>query len=144
MQRGICVCSKTRFCFAKPLAPPAKDSLRSSFVSGRLSRLWRSILALRARGLFLTDRVKPSLWQRLLIAVHLKELYFDMCVHLATQSCFTEWISLCKASLSSSFRMIDNSIVATHALQYLFINKPLIFLKIGPVGWHILQKTSLP
>ena len=54
-----------RFCFAKPLAPPAKDSLRSSFASGGLSRLRRSILALCARGLFLTDRVKPSLWQRL-------------------------------------------------------------------------------
>ena len=51
--------------FAKPLAPPAKDSLRSSFASGGLSRLRRSILTLRARGLFLTDRVKPSLWQRL-------------------------------------------------------------------------------
>ena len=39
-----------------------------SFASGGLSRLQRSILALRAppaRGLFLTDRVKPSLWQRL-------------------------------------------------------------------------------
>ena len=54
-------------CFAKPLAPPAKDSLRSSFASGGLSRLQRSILALCARGLFLTDRVKPSLWQRLLL-----------------------------------------------------------------------------
>ena len=54
-----------RFCFAKPLAPPAKDSLRSSFASGGLSRLRRSILALRACGLFLTNRVTPSLWQRL-------------------------------------------------------------------------------
>ena len=65
VHRGRCVCSKTRFCFVKPLAPPAKDSLRSSFASGGLSRLWRSILALCARGLLLTDRVKPSLWQRL-------------------------------------------------------------------------------
>ena len=46
-------------CFAKPYAPPAKGS--------QLSRLRRSILALRACGLFLTDRVKPSLWQRLLV-----------------------------------------------------------------------------
>ena len=37
-------------------APPAKDSIRSSFAS---------ILALRARGLFFTDLVKPSFWQRL-------------------------------------------------------------------------------
>ena len=37
------------------------------FASGGLSRFWRSILVFRARGLFLTDRVKPSLWQRLLI-----------------------------------------------------------------------------
>ena len=51
------------FCFAKPLAPLAKDSSHSSFASSRLSRLQRSILALRFRGLFLTDRVKPSLWQ---------------------------------------------------------------------------------
>ena len=57
--------TKSRFCFAKSLAPPAKDSLRSSFASGGLSRLRGSILTLRPRGLFLTDRVKPSLWQRL-------------------------------------------------------------------------------
>ena len=67
LHRGRCVCSKTRFCFTKPLAPPAKDSLCSSFASGGLSRLRRSILALRARGLFLTGRVKPSLWQRLIL-----------------------------------------------------------------------------
>ena len=45
-----------------------KDSVllrKSSCASGGLSCLRRSILALRARGLFLTDRVKPSLWQRL-------------------------------------------------------------------------------
>ena len=66
------------------LAPPAKDSLRSSFASGGLApsalglapsaldtRASRSysrsalVLALRARGLFLTDHSKPSLWQRL-------------------------------------------------------------------------------
>ena len=34
---------KHRFCFAKPLAPPAKDSLRSSFASGGLSHLRCSI-----------------------------------------------------------------------------------------------------
>ena len=38
----------------------------SSFASGRLSRLRCLILAPRARGLFLTDRVKPSFWQRLI------------------------------------------------------------------------------
>ena len=58
------------FCFAKPLAPPAKDSLRSSFASGGLSYLLRSKLALCARGLFLTDGVKPILWQRLYSAMH--------------------------------------------------------------------------
>ena len=66
LHRGRCVCSKTRFCFAKPLAPPTKDSLRSYCASGGLLRLRRTILALCAHGLFLTDRVKPSLWQRLL------------------------------------------------------------------------------
>ena len=35
-------------------------SLRSSFTSGGLSWLQRSILTLRACGLFLTDRVEPS------------------------------------------------------------------------------------
>ena len=42
LYRIRCVCSKTRFCFAKPLAA---DSNRTC-------------------GLFLMDRVKPSLWQR--------------------------------------------------------------------------------
>ena len=45
---------KTRFAH---LSPPADSCVY---------RLRRSILALRARGLFLTDRAKPSLWQRLL------------------------------------------------------------------------------
>ena len=60
-------------------APSAKDSLRSSFASGGLSRLRRSILALRARGVFLTDHVKPSLWQRLVAALSiiLKVVFSD-------------------------------------------------------------------
>ena len=61
LHRGRRVCSKTQFSFAKPLAPPTKDSLRSSFTSGGLLHLCSSILTLRACGLFLTDRVKPSL-----------------------------------------------------------------------------------
>ena len=70
-----------RFCFAKPLTPPAKDSLRSSFASGGLSRLRRSIFALRARGLFISDRVKPSLWQRLSWSKKLKKYSknYDIC-----------------------------------------------------------------
>ena len=45
----------------KPRAPPAEEELCSSFASGGLSCLRRSILGLRARGLFLTDHVKPNL-----------------------------------------------------------------------------------
>ena len=52
--------------FAKLLAPPAKDQQSKSFASGGLSRLRRLILVLCAHGLYLTNRVKPSLWQRLL------------------------------------------------------------------------------
>ena len=40
--------------------------LKASCASVGLSRLRRSILALRARCLFLTYRIKPSLWQRLI------------------------------------------------------------------------------
>ena len=39
--------------------------LHSSFASSGVSWLWCSILTLRTRGLFLTDCVKPNLWQRL-------------------------------------------------------------------------------
>ena len=35
------------------------------FALQNLLRLWCSILEIRAPGLFLTDCVKPSLWQRL-------------------------------------------------------------------------------
>ena len=56
LHTGRPVCSKTRFCFAKPLAPTAKDLLRLFFAFSGLSCLWRSILALRAHGLFLADR----------------------------------------------------------------------------------------
>ena len=52
--------AQRNMCIAKPLAPPAKDSLRSSFPSGGLSRLGRLILAFHACGLFPTYRFKPS------------------------------------------------------------------------------------
>ena len=44
--------------------------------SQNLLRLQFSILALRACGLFLSGRVKPSLWQRLGLHIELKRLGF--------------------------------------------------------------------
>ena len=47
-------CDQCGLRIAKPLAPTAKCSLRSHFTSGGVSRLRRSILALRARCMSLS------------------------------------------------------------------------------------------
>ena len=60
-------------------------------ISQNLLRLqsWRSILALRARGVFLTDPVKPSLWQRLVTMYNFLLNSKNFC--LFEVSCVTFW-----------------------------------------------------
>ena len=57
---NLCLAPSLRFRFVESLAPPAKDSLRSSFASDGL--LTPSALALRARFLGQLPRLESSLW----------------------------------------------------------------------------------
>ena len=124
-----------------------------------LSRLRRSILALRAHGLFLTDRVKPSLWQRLRIRgppspqgknpdlfPFLSFFFFFYDKHDSSWKLHTFLVCLHvnhrEADLMlPNLSLVFNCLIQTKTFWNRFLNHPSAtkLTKIAPRGQHLLH-----